>query len=311
VADSRIAVYGAISANVAIAVSKFGVAAITGSAAMLSEAVHSLVDTGNGVLLLVGERLSKRPPTDEHPFGHGKELYFWGLIVAVVVFGLGGGASVYEGILHIRHPPEMQESVWTYATLGISALFEGTSLAIGLRQFKAQSGSAPFWRALHQSKDPMTYTVVAEDSAALLGLAIATLGIWLSQHFQMPVFDAAASILIGLLLAGVAVLLIRESRGLLTGEGLQLATAREIRSLALGHAAVRAVGSIRSMYIGPEEVLVTLSMEFKDQTDTPSLEKAIEVIEGQIRAAYPKITKIYIEPRAHVAAATEALPDAS
>jgi cation diffusion facilitator family transporter len=307
-AESRLVIYVAIASNLAIAASKFTVAAFTGSAAMVSEGVHSLVDTGNGILLLVGSRLSRRPATQEHPFGHGKELYFWGLIVAILIFGLGGGASVYEGFLHIRNPQPVTAPWWTYATLGASAVFEGTSLIVALRQFKAQAGSTPFWRALHQSKDPTTYTVLAEDSAALVGLAVAAIGIFLSQRFQAPVFDGAASVVIGLLLAGVAVMLIRESRGLLIGEGLQLRTAQAIRRVALGHAEVRAVGAIRSMYIGPAQVLVTLSIEFDDDTDVPKLEAAIESIESEVRGQFPMIARIYIEPRSEVADPAGAAP---
>ncbi|MEP6873565.1 MAG: cation diffusion facilitator family transporter [Burkholderiales bacterium] len=307
-AESRIVIYVAISSNLAIAATKFIVAAFTGSAAMVSEGVHSLVDTGNGVLLLIGSRLSERPATEEHPFGHGKELYFWGLIVAILIFGLGGGASVYEGFLHIRDPQPLTAPWWTYATLGVSALFEGTSLIVAFRKFKAQSGSTPLWRALHQSKDPTTYTVLAEDSVALVGLGVAALGIYLSQRFQAPAFDGAASVLIGLLLAGVAVLLIRESRGLLIGEGLQLRTAQAIRRVALGHAEVRAVGAIRSMYIGPAQVLVTLSIEFDDRTDVPTLEATIESIGQEVRRQFPMIAKIYIEPRAKVGDPADGAP---
>ena len=218
-AESKLAIYGAIAANVAIAATKFVVAGITGSSAMLSEGIHSAVDTCNGVLLLVGTWRSELPASDEHPFGHGKELYFWSLIVAVLIFGLGGGVSFYEGIQHIRHPEPMQDPTWNYVVLGLAMLFEGASFLVALRQFRAQSRGAPFWRALEQSKDPTTYTVLAEDSAALLGLVVAALGIYFSHRLDMPALDGAASVVIGLLLAGVAVLLIRESRGLLIGEG--------------------------------------------------------------------------------------------
>jgi len=219
--DSKLAIYGAIGANVAIAVTKFTVAGITGSSAMLSEGVHSAVDTFNGVLLLVGIRLSQRPATPEHPFGHGKELYFWNLIVAVLIFGLGGGVSFFEGVQHIRHPEPMRDPTWNYVVLAAAALFEGISFSIALRQFFKQAGSTPFWEAVHRSKDPTTYTVLAEDSAALAGLAIAAVGIALSHSLDMPALDGAASVLIGLLLAGVATLLTWESRGLLIGEGIR------------------------------------------------------------------------------------------
>src|SRR5258706_4517294 len=200
-AESKIAVYGAIAANVGIAVTKFVVASITGSSAMLAEAIHSAVDTFNDVLLLIGIRLSKRPATPEHPFGHGKELYFWGLIVAVLIFGLGGGISSYQGVQHVRHPPDLRDPTWNYVVLGAAAVFEGSSFVIALRQFLRQGGGTPFSEALHPSKDPTTYTVLAEDSAALVGLAVAALGIAASQYFGIPELDGAASIVIGLLLA--------------------------------------------------------------------------------------------------------------
>ncbi|HZP88440.1 MAG TPA: cation diffusion facilitator family transporter [Burkholderiales bacterium] len=188
-AESKRAVYGAIGANVAIAVTKFAVAAITGSSAMLSEAVHSSVDTGNGLLLLVGMRLSERPATPEHPFGHGRELYFWSLIVAVLIFGLGGGVSIYEGIVHIRQPEPMRDAMWNYVVLGAAAVFEGISFTIALKQFRAENRGRPFWRAMRESKDPTTYTVLAEDSAALTGLFFAAAGIAASQYWGRPVFD--------------------------------------------------------------------------------------------------------------------------
>src|SRR3954468_21742040 len=257
-AESRAAVFGAIGANIAIAITKFVVAGVTGSSAMLSEGIHSAVDTGNGVLLLVGTRLSERPATPEHPFGHGKELYFWSLIVAVLIFGIGGGASFYEGVMHVRRPEPMADPMWNYIVLGASACFEGTSFTIALRQFLKEARGRPFWNALHASKDPTTYTVLAEDSAALLGLAVAALGVYLSHRLNMPVLDGVASIVIGLLLAGVAVLLVRESRGLLIGEGIRPDTAAEIRAIALRQPEVEAVGRPLSMYIGRDEVLLTL-----------------------------------------------------
>ncbi len=217
----------------AIAATKFTVAGITGSSAMLSEGIHSAVDSFNGVLLLVGIRLSQRPATPEHPFGYGKELYFWGLIVAVLIFGLGGGISFYEGVQHIRHPEPLHDPTWNYVVLGAAAVFEGASFVVALRLFLRQAGQTPFWEALHRSKDPTHYTVLAEDAAALIGLAIAATGIALSHRLQMPVLDGVASLLIGLLLAGVALLLIRESRGLLIGEGIRPETAQAIRAMAL------------------------------------------------------------------------------
>src|SRR4051794_33553869 len=185
-AESKTAVYGAIAANVAIAVTKFIVAGITGSSAMLSEGIHSAVDTFNGVLLLVGLKLSQRPATPNHPFGHGKELYFWSLIVAVLIFGLGGGVSFYEGVQHIRHPEPLTDPKWNYIVLGAAVVFEGASFTVALRQFLSAKGDTPFWKALRRSKDPTTYTVLAEDSAALLGLGVAAVGIYASHRLNIP-----------------------------------------------------------------------------------------------------------------------------
>jgi cation diffusion facilitator family transporter len=294
-AESKIAIYGAIGANVAIAVTKFIVAGTTGSSAMLSEGIHSAVDTFNGVLLLVGLRLSKRPATAEHPFGHGKELYFWSLIVAVLIFGLGGGVSFYEGIQHIRQPEPMRDATWNYVVLAAAALFEGTSFLIALKQFRAQARGQPFWQALDRSKDPTTYTVLAEDSAALVGLAVAALGIYFSHRLDMPVLDGVASVVIGVLLAGVAVLLIAQSRGLLIGEGIRPETARAIRALAMEQPNVEDVGHVLSMYIGPDEVLAIVDVNFRDDTSTGDAADAIAAIEKQVRARFPMIKRIFIE----------------
>ncbi|MGJ7582300.1 cation diffusion facilitator family transporter [Variovorax sp. RHLX14] len=294
-AESKIAIYGAIGANVAIAATKFTVAGITGSSAMLSEGVHSAVDTFNGVLLLVGVKLSQRPATAEHPFGHGKELYFWSLMVAVLIFGLGGGVSFYEGIQHIRNPEPMTDPTWNYIVLGAAMLFEGISFGIALKQFRGESRGRPFWNALHSSKDPTTYTVLAEDSAALVGLIVAAIGIYLSHELDIPELDGAASVVIGLLLAGVAVLLVRESRGLLIGEGIRPETAREIRRIATAQPNVHDVGQILSMYIGPEEVLVTLDLHFEDGTRTDDAAAAMTLIQKEVREKFPTIKRLFIE----------------
>jgi cation diffusion facilitator family transporter len=295
VAESRIAIYGAITANVAIAITKFTVAGITGSSAMLSEGIHSGVDTFNGVLLLVGLRLSRRPATEEHPFGHGKELYFWSLIVAVLIFGLGGGISFYEGVQHVGEPVPLKDAGWNYVVLALAFVFEGTSFLVALRLFLKAAGKTPFWEALHRSKDPTTYTVLAEDSAALIGLLIAAVGIALSHWLDMPVLDGVASMLIGVLLAGVAVLLIAESRGLLIGEGIRPETARAIRKLALAHPGVSAVGRILSMYIGPDDVLVTMDLDFAPGVSAADAAAAVAALRGQVRQAYPMIKRLFIE----------------
>jgi cation diffusion facilitator family transporter len=310
-AESKVAVYGAIAANVAIAVTKFVVAGITGSSAMLSEGIHSAVDTFNGGLLLVGVKLSQRPATPEYPFGHGKELYFWSLIVAMLIFGLGGGASVYEGVQHILHPEPMKDPKWNYFVLGAAALFEGTSFSIALRQFLAEAGDRPFWEALHQSKDPTTYTVLAEDSAALVGLVIAALGIAFSHWLGMPELDGTASILIGLLLGFVAILLIRESRGLLIGEGVRPETARAIREIALAEPRVREAGRVLSMYVGPDDVLVTMDLGFDESTGAAEAAEAIANVERQVRERFPVIKRLFIEAGAGPSQERWNRPDAS
>lgn len=294
-AESRKAVYGAIAANLAIAATKFVVAGVTGSSAMLSEGIHSLVDSGNGALLLVGLKRSQLPSSPQHPFGHGKEIYFWSLIVGVLIFGLGGGLSFYEGIVHMREPTPVKDPVWNYIVLACAALFEGISFAIAWRQFARQRGGAPLWQSLRASKDPATYTVIAEDSAALAGLGIAALGIFFSHRLDMPRLDGAASAVIGVLLAGVAVLLIRESRGLIVGEGLKAEAANEIRSIVGGEDAVRGVGPLLSMYIGADEVLVTIDVAFDPQAPADGVAAAIKRIEARVRERFPQVSRIYIE----------------
>ena len=310
-ANSKVAIYGAVAANMAIAVTKFVVAGITGSSAMLSEGIHSAVDTFNGILLLVGLKLSQRPATPEHPFGHGKELYFWSLIVAVLIFGVGGGLSFYEGVQQIRHPQPMQDPMWNYVVLGVAAVFEGSSFVIALRQFLTQAGSTPFWEALHRSKDPTTYTVLAEDSAALIGLVVAAVGIALSQGLDKPVLDGAASLIIGLLLAGVAVALTWESRSLLIGEGIRPETARAIRSIALAQPKVRDVGRVLSMYVGPDDVLVTMDLDFDDGTAAADAGAAIAAVERQVRERYPMIKRLFIEAGAAPAQQRWSRPDST
>ncbi len=296
-AESKLAVYCAVGANVAIAVTKFIAAGVTGSSAMLSEGIHSTVDSGNGVLLLMGMHLSKRKPTPEHPFGHGKELYFWSLMVAVLIFGLGGGVSAYEGILHMLHPKPLTDPTWNYIVLGAAALFEGSSFVVAMRQFLATKRDTPFWRSLKASKDPTTYTVLAEDAAALCGLGFAATGVYLSHYFGLPVIDGAASVAIGVLLAGVAVLLIVESRGLLIGEGVAPEAARAIRDLAVRNPRVHDATAPLTMYLGPDEILLALDVEFERSATTDEIVSAVANIERDIRNRYPKMTRIYIEAR--------------
>jgi cation diffusion facilitator family transporter len=292
--ESPLALYGAIAANIAIAVTKFAVAAHTGSSAMLSEAVHSTVDTGNGLLLLFGLHRSRRPPNATHPFGHGRELYFWSLIVAVLIFGLGGGVSFYEGVRHWRHPQPPQDPFWNYVVLGAAFVFEGSSFIVAWRQFRGQSRGRTAWQALRLSKDPTTYTVVAEDGAALAGLVIAAAGVFLADALGHPALDALASMLIGLLLAGVAVLLVREARGLLVGEGVQPHTVAAILELARGHPEVIATGPVLSMYSGPDEALLTLDLRLAPGVTAAHAVEVMETLRADIQQRYPMLTRIHL-----------------
>lgn len=305
-AESRIVVYGAIAGNLAIAVTKFIAAGITGSSAMLSEAIHSTIDTGNGLLLLVGLKRSQRQPDPEHPFGYGKELYFWSLIVAVLIFGVGGGISAYEGVLHMLHPEPMRDAKWNYIVLGSAAVFEGISFSIALHAMLKQKGDKPFWKALHASKDPSTFTVMAEDSAALAGLLIAALGVWTSHFFNMPVLDGAASVAIGILLAGVATLLIYESRSLLVGEGVDGDMARAIQQLAQDDQTVASAGRPLTMYFGPDEILLTLDVKFRSGASGSEIAAAVDRIERNIRTRFDAVKRIYIEAKPIAAAAHDA-----
>jgi cation diffusion facilitator family transporter len=293
---SRKVIYAAILANLGIAAAKFVVAAITGSAAMMAEGIHSAVDTGNEFLLLIGERNSARAPDQRHPFGYGKELYFWALIVALSVFSLGGGFSIYHGIQALRHPEPLEDPMWNYAVLGVSALFEGYSWNVSRKELnKVRKPGASLWQAVHASKDASVFTVFIEDSAALIGLAIAALGIFLGHLFNNPYFDPAASVLIGLLLVGAAFTLARETGGLLVGEGIGPDATRRVRQILEDDPAILNVGELLSMQLGPDEALLTAAVQFNRGMRIDQVEAAIERLEGAVAAVYPQIRHIYFE----------------
>lgn len=295
--ESRWVVYAAMAGNVAIAVAKFVGAAVTGSSAMLSEGVHSAIDTGNGMLLLLGLRLSRRPADERHPFGHGKELYFWSLIVAVLIFGVGGGISAYEGLLHLLHPTVIDHPGWNYAILGCSALFEGSSLTVALRRFWREKGSRGFWEAMRRSKDPAVFTVVAEDSAALVGIALAVMGIFSSRWLDMPRLDGVASVLIGVLLAAVASFLVWQCRRLLVGEAVDPEMADALRGIAADESKVLRTAWPLTMHFGPNEVLLALDAQFHAGTPVQEIQGAVNRIEQRIRERFPEVNRIYIEAR--------------
>lgn len=294
-AESKKAIYAAIAANLAIAVSKFTAAAFTGSSAMISEGVHSVVDTGNGGLLLLGVRRSKKPPDEMHPFGYGKELYFWTLIVAILIFAAGGGISIYEGILHLLHPAPLGDPTWNYVVLGAAMVFEGAALLYAYRQFRKTAGQQPLFSAIHASKDPTNFTVLFEDAAALLGLVAAFLGVYFGHRLQNPYLDGAASVAIGLILAATAVLLAYESKGLLVGEGADPAVLRQIRHLAEADPAVERIRSPLTMHFGPDTVLLTMDVQFRQGLSGIEVEQAVDRMEKSIRDSHPSIRRIFIE----------------
>ena len=295
---SILAVYGAIAANFIIALTKFGASFLTGSSAMLSEGIHSLVDTGNQLLILLGIRRSRRPADREHPYGYGKELYFWSLIVAMLLFGVGGGMSFYEGVRHLRHPGPLQDPTWNYVVLGIAVFVEAGAWWLALRELLRTRGDRSLWQALRASKDAAVYTVLAEDTAAILGLLVAFLGIWLGHRYDNPVFDGAASIVIGLILACVAVFLAYESRGLLIGESADPDVVRGIRALAEAEPGVERAGMPLTMHLGPDQILLNLDVQFRSDLSAAEVVHTVDRIEQAIRDAHPQVRRIFIEAEA-------------
>ncbi len=295
---SRLVVIAALVGNLAIAVAKFVAAWLSGSSAMLSEGVHSLVDTSNEVLLLYGLHRAGQKPDATHPFGHGRELYFWAFIVALLVFAAGAGVSAYEGIQHIRHPEPASNHTVSYIVLGISFLFEGTSWWIALREFRASKGALGYFEAFRRSKDPSTFTVLLEDSAALLGLGFAMAGLLAAQLLEMPVLDGVASLCIAAVLAMTAFLLARETKGLLVGEPAQPRVARHILQVANADADLRGANGVTTMQMGPDQVIAMLSAEFEDDRTTPQIEACITRIEKAVKQEYPELVALFVKPQA-------------
>ncbi len=294
---SRLVVVAALVGNLAIAIAKFIAAWLSGSSAMLSEGVHSLVDTSNEVLLLYGLHRAGQKPDATHPFGHGRELYFWAFIVALLVFAAGAGVSAYEGIQHIRHPEPASNHTISYIVLGISFLFEGTSWWIALREFRAQKGMLGYFEAFRRSKDPSTFTVLLEDSAALLGLGFAMAGLLAAQLLDMPVLDGVASLCIAAVLAMTAFLLARETKGLLVGEPAQPRVARHILQIADADADLRGANGVTTMQMGPSQVIAMLSAEFEDDRTTPQIEACITRIEKAVKQEYPELVALFVKPQ--------------
>jgi cation diffusion facilitator family transporter len=294
---SKLVVYAALGGNLAIAATKFVAAGITGSSAMLSEGVHSLVDTTNEGLLLYGMARAGKPPDHSHPFGYGRELYFWAFIVALLVFALGAGVSFYEGALHLLHPEPMQRPLVNYIVLLASMVFEGISWLIALRDFRARKGELGYFQAFRRSKDPTTFTVLFEDSAALLGLVIALAGVGAAQWLAMPRLDGVASIAIGVVLAISSLLLARETKGLLIGESAHPQVRDAILRIAGADPDVRSANGVLTVQMGPDEVVAALSAEFRDGLDSDGIEACVNRIEAAVKQSHPVVSILFVKPQ--------------
>lgn len=298
--SSKTAVYAGLAGNLAVALTKLFAAVVTGSAAMFSEAVHSFVDTGNEGLLLYGYKQSERKPTLVHPFGYGRELYFWSFIVALLLFGLGAGVSLYQGIRHVIAPEPIEYPFVTYIVLGLSLVFECISWRIAYRAFRARQGNLGFWQAYRQSKDPPSFMVLFEDTAAIVGLTIAGAGIFASESLGMPVFDGLASIIIGLVLAVTAALLAVESKSLLIGERAPPALVRSICNMADRLPGIVKANSAFTAQLAPDHSIVALSIEFEDKLDAPGIEACVSQLQQAIRATNPEIVDLFVKPETSV-----------
>lgn len=298
-ASSKLPIYTALAANLAIAVTKFIAAGITGSSAMISEGIHSLVDTVNEIFLLIGIKKSKMPADERRPFGYGKELYFWAFIVSILIFGLGGGISFYEGIMHLRHPSALTDPFWNYIVLAIAFAFDGLSFITAFKEFNRQRGKLSFWAAVKRSKDPSTFVVLFEDAADLLGLIVAFLGVYLGHLFHLPFIDGLASIVIGVILTVISLLLARESRSLLMGESADTNILKNVIMMTEADPSVeRMAAGPLSMYMAPEEIFLVLKTVFSPDLSTAEILRSIERIKNNIQTRYPNITRIFIQPEA-------------
>ncbi|MFQ5773878.1 MAG: cation diffusion facilitator family transporter [Kiloniellaceae bacterium] len=293
--SSKKAVLAAFAGNALIAATKFVAAAFTGSSAMFSEAVHSAVDTGNQLLLLYGMKRAARPADPMHPFGYGREIYFWAFVVAILIFATGAGVSIYEGVVKLRHPEPLTNAYVNYGVIGLALVFELGSWAVAYRAFRARKGPHDYFTAIRISKDPTLFTVLMEDSAAVLGLLIALAGIALAEATGTPALDGVASILIGLVLAAVAAFLAYETKGLLIGEAADAALIAGVRRIVAQETGVGGINEILTMHMGPRDVLLNLSVDFRRGLSSDQVEEAISALERRLKSAHPEITRVFIE----------------
>ncbi len=308
---SKKVILAALIGNSLISVTKFIAAGITGSAAMMSEGIHSLVDTGNQGLLLYGLKRAKRPADERFPFGHGKEIYFWSFVVAILIFAVGAGISIYEGIHHVLHPVEAGDPTINYIVLGLALIFEGWAWWMALKEFQQIKGKSGYFEAVREGKDPTVFVVLFEDSAAMLGLIVAGLGVWLTQVTGNPVFDGMASIAIGLILGGTAVWLAYETKSLLIGEAASPEMVKEISGMSAQLDTVENVNEVLTLHMGPEFILVNISLDFADGSTAAEVEQAIETLDQGIRDRYPLVRRIFVEAesREHAGEARNTEPE--
>jgi cation diffusion facilitator family transporter len=293
---SNLVVYAALAANLGIAVAKFVAAAVSGSSSMLTEGFHSVVDSLNQLLLLYGQRRGRRRPDLDHPFGYGRELYFWSFVVAILIFAVGAGVSIYEGWIHISEPEPLRDPTINYVVLAVAFAMEGASWLFAMRAFAGSVRGTSWWQAVRASKDPAGFIVLFEDSAALAGLVIAGTGIAASHAWGDPRIDGVASIAIGLLLGVVAILLARESKGLLIGEGADPAIVAKVRAIVDARAEITSVNHVRTIHTAPDSIFVAISADFRDTLPMGEAEILIEAIEAELKAAIPTLSSIYIRP---------------
>lgn len=286
-----------MAANVAIGIAKFTGAYISGSSAMLSEGIHSVVDSVNEVLLLYGLKQSEAEPSEDYPLGRAQELYFWSLMVAVLIFALGGGVSVFQGIRGLQFPEAASSPLVSYAVLAAAAVFEGAALTVSIKEFRKRQDppTTGLWQAISKSKDPSAFIVIVEDTAALIGLLIAFAGVWLSEYTGNPTYDAVASIAIGGVLTIVAIALVAKTKGLLVGQSASPETRASIKKLVRSDQAVSNSEAPITLHLGPQDVMLALNIEFKDELSADEIEAAIRRIERNIRDAHSEVKRIFIE----------------
>ena len=303
---SKFVIYAASAGNALVALTKFIAAWFTGSSAMLSEAIHSLADTGNQLLLLYGLHRAAEPPDEQHPLGHGRELYFWSFIVAMVMFTMGAGVAGYEGVLHILNPAPMQSPLINYAVYGAAAIFEGASWFVALREFRKSKGNMGYFEAVRRSKDPPAFIVLFEDSAALIGLVIAAAGTFAAERLSIPELDGAASIGISLVLGLTALGLARESKGLLIGEPASRELRQSILAIAAGMRGIERAQIVFTVHLSPDQVMAALNLEFQDDLTTPDIERITADLERAVHEAYPQVIAIFVKPQTAPASAPRA-----